>query len=244
MRIAVVQTSAKKGAIPLNIKNHLSLIKSALPSKPDLIMFPELSITGYEPELAEKLACTIDDERFNSFQIIANANNVTIGIGMPTRSKEGVHISLLFFQPDNERLLYSKQLLHADELPYFVSSENQVFLTIKEKKIAFGICYETLQREHFIKAVKNKADIYIASVAKPERGNEKAYVHFQSIAKEFNIPILMSNCVGYCDNFMSNGKSAVWNKDGKIVAQLDEKNQGLLIYETESEEATILQIDN
>ncbi|MFD0796864.1 hypothetical protein ACFQZJ_05295 [Maribacter chungangensis] len=43
---------------------------------------------------------------------------------------------------------------------------------------------------------------------------------------------------------MSNGKSAAWNKDGKLVAQLGEKNQGLLNYETENEEATILQIDN
>ncbi len=244
MRIGIVQSSSKKGAISINIKNHLSLIKSALPSKPDLIVFPELSITGYEPELAEKLACTIDDERFNSFQVMADTNKLTIGIGMPTHSKDGINISMLFFQPYRERLRYSKQLLHADELPYFVSSNNQVFLTIKEKKIAFGICYETLQREHFIKAVENNADVYIASVAKPERGKEKAYVHFPSMGKEFNIPILMSNCVGYCDNFMSNGKNAVWNKDGKLVAQLDEKNQGLLIYETESEKATILQIDN
>ncbi|WP_281541121.1 carbon-nitrogen hydrolase family protein [Maribacter aestuarii] len=244
MRIGIVQASAKKGAISLNIKNHLNLIKSALPSKPDLIVFPELSIIGYEPELAEKLACTIDDERFNSFQVVADTNKLTIGIGMPTQSKEGINISMLLFRPHKARLIYSKQLLHADELPYFVSSNNQVFLIIKEKKIAFGICYETLQREHFIKAVENKADIYIASVAKPERGNKKAYVHFSSIAKEFKIPILMSNCVGYCDNFMSNGKSAAWNKDGKLVAQLGKKHQGLLIYETESEEATILQIDN
>lgn len=73
-----------------------------------------------------------------------------------------------------------------------------------EKKIAFGICYETLRREHFFQAIEHEADIYIASVAKPERRIKKAYLHIPSIAKEFNIPILMSNCVGYCDNFLSN----------------------------------------
>ena len=239
MRICIVQTSSKKEAISLNIENHLGLIKCALPLKPDLIVFPELSITGYEPELAEKLVCTIEDERFNPFQEIADTDKITIGIGMPTQAKDGINISMLLFQPRKERLAYSKQLLHDDELPYFVSGTDQVFLTIKEKKIAFGICYETLQREHFIKAIENKADIYIASVAKPDRGIKKAYVHFPSIAKEFNIPILMANCVGFCDNFLSNGKSAVWNRKGELMAQLDEQNQGLLVYDTELEEATI-----
>lgn len=241
MRICLVQSSSEKGEIGQNIQNHLRLIRSAIQTKADLIIFPELSITGYEPKLAEELACQLEDERFNPFQALADTNKVTIGIGMPTRSSEGVNISTIFFQPDKGRLLYSKQILHDDELPYFVSGRNQLFITNKRKKIAFGICYETLKREHFTQAVENKADIYIASVAKPDRGIEKAYLHFPSMAKEFNIPILMSNCIGCCDNFLSNGKSAAWNRGGELMAQLDEQNQGLLIYDTELEKANILQ---
>lgn len=241
MRICLIQSYSEKGNIFQNIQNHLRLIKSAIQSKADLIIFPELSITGYEPELAEELACTSEDDRFNSFQELADINKITIGIGMPTRSSEGINISTIFFRPDRKRLLYSKQILHDDELPYFVSGKNQPLLIIAGKKIAFGICYETLKREHFIKAIENQANIYVASVAKPDRGIEKAYLHFPSVAKEFNIPILMSNCVGYCDNFLSNGKSAAWNSNGELVAQLDEKNQGLLIYDTELKKTNILQ---
>ena len=235
MRICLAQTRSEKGEIQLNIENHLKCIERAIGLNTDLIVFPELSITNYEPELANKLATHVDDTIFNPFQELADKHQITIGIGMPTKAANGINISILIFQACKKRLVYSKQMLHSDELPYFVGGDNQVFLHIKGKKIAFGICYETLQREHFVHAKEHNADIYIASVAKPDRGTDKAYLHFPSISKEFQTPILMCNSIGYADNFLSNGLSSVWNKRGELIGQLDTMRQGLLIYDTETE---------
>ncbi|MFK7946646.1 MAG: GNAT family N-acetyltransferase [Saprospiraceae bacterium] len=232
MKIAIAQTKSIKGKIEKNIQNHFRLIRLAIESNVDLIVFPELSITAYEPELAEELAKNIEDAIFNPFEELASENQLVIGIGMPTRTINGIHISMLFFQPNHERIVYSKQHLHDDELPYFVNGTHQTFLTIKGEKIAFGICYEALQRQHFLNAKANHADIYIASVAKPKRGIEKAYAYFPSIAAEFQTPILMSNCIGFCDNFLSVGQSAIWNKNGELMEYLDDINQGVLIYDT------------
>jgi predicted amidohydrolase/GNAT superfamily N-acetyltransferase len=232
MLICIAQTQSLKGKIQESIEKHIRIINYAVKLNADLIVFPELSITGYEPILAKELACNSQDVRFNAFQEIANKTGITIGVGMPTNSREGINISMLFFQPKTKCLVYSKQMLHSDELPYFVCGKEQVILSIKEMKIAFGICYETLQREHFAKAYQKGIDIYIASVAKPKGGIEKAYKHFHKIAKEFSIPILMSNCVGFCDNFLSVGQSAVWNKKGELIEQLDDINQGILVYNT------------
>ncbi len=236
MRICLAQTESQKGKIQANIKNHLEFINRAIKLNSDLIVFPELSITNYEPELANQLATDLEDSIFNPFQDLSDKNEITIGIGMPTQATDGINISMLVFQPNKKRTVYSKRILHADELPYFVSGNRQPFLNIKGEIIALGICYETLQREHFVTAKENNADIYIASVSKPDRGTDKAYLHFPSIAKEFETPILMSNSVGYSDNFLSNGLSSVWNKQGELIGQLDKKNQGLLIYDTRTEE--------
>lgn len=235
MKICIAQTESEKGNIQRNIENHLEFIERATKLKADLIVFPELSITNYEPDLAKELTTEIEINIFSPFQEISNKNEITIGVGMPTQSTDGINISMLIFQPNKERTTYSKQMLHSDELPYFVCGNEQVILTIKGQKIAIGICYETLQREHFLNAKNQGTDIYIASVAKPKDGIEKAYKHFPQIAKEFNTPILMSNCVGYCDNFMSVGQSAVWNKKGELIEQLDDNNQGLLIFDTKTD---------
>ncbi len=233
MKICLAQTQSLKGKVRENIQNHLRIVERALNLNADLIIFPELSITGYEPKLAKQLATKIEDRIFNPFQLLSDKNGVTIGIGMPTKANDGINISMLIFQPNKNRTVYSKELLHNDELPYFTSGKNQPLLNLNGNKIAIGICYETLQHEHFLKAKENKAEIYIASVAKPDKGTNRAYIHFPQIAKEFKTPILMSNCIGYCDDFLSNGKSSVWDENGVLKGQLNDQNQGLLVYDLE-----------
>jgi predicted amidohydrolase len=236
MKIAIAQISPVKGDIPANIAAHKKWIDLAILHKADLIFFPELSVTGYEPELANILATSETEERFDDFQDICDKSNITIGLGMPTRTLSGVSISMLIFQAQTPGQIYSKQFLHPDELPYFVSGDKQLILTVGNKKIAPAICYESLQTYHAEHAVKLGAEIYMASVAKSQQGVDKAMRHYPDIAKKFSMPVLMSNCLGPCDNFDSVGKSAVWTKQGKLAGQLNEKREGMLIFDTETEE--------
>ena len=236
MKIAVAQTRPIKGDISANITAHKKLISLAISYKADTIFFPELSITGYEPELANEIATNHDDKKFDDLEEISNKNKITIGVGMPTKNKSGIKISMLIFQPGTPRQTYSKQQLHADELPYFVNGEKQIILTVGNKKIAPAICYESLQTGHSEIAHQLGAEIYVACVAKSQNGIDKALAHYPAVAKKFSMPVLMSNCVGYCDNFQSVGKTSVWTKQGNLVGQLDDKLEGILIFDTETEE--------
>ncbi|MBN1984983.1 MAG: hypothetical protein JW761_01700, partial [Prolixibacteraceae bacterium] len=159
----------------------------------------------------------------------------TIGLGLPCKTKTGIRISMVFFRPDGSRLIYSKQRLHTDELPFFEYGDKQTILTIENEKIAPAICYESLQPNHSETAYKLGADIYLASVAKSENGVQKALSYFPGIAKKYSMPVVMSNCVGYCDNFESAGFSSVWTKQGRLAGQLDGENEGVLVFDTKSE---------
>ena len=236
MIISIAQTRPIIGDIFANISAHKKLIDLAISYKVDAIFFPELSITGYEPKLAKELAIHKDDKKFEDFQEISNKNEITIGVGMPTKINSDIQISMLIFQPNLPRQIYSKQQLHADEFPYFVNGENQIIITVDHKKVAPAICYESLQNDHSENANKLGAEIYVTSVAKTQNGIDKALIHYPAIAKKFSMPVLMSNCVGNCDNFESVGKSAVWTKQGNLVGQLDDKLEGILIFDTETEE--------
>lgn len=236
MKIAVAQIRPAKGDITGNVAAHKRMIDLVLTQKTDAVFFPELSVTGYEPTLAKALAQNRDDKIFDDFQKISNENNLTIGMGVPTKANAGIQISMLIFQPGIPRKTYSKQQLHPDELPYFVSGDQQIILTINKKKIAPAICYESLQATHSNKAMLLGTDIYVASVAKSQNGIEKAMQHYPAIARKFSIPVLMSNCVGFCDNFQSAGQSSVWTKQGQLIGQLSGQQEGFLIFNTETEE--------
>lgn len=239
MRVCIAQTKSEKGDIERNIENHLKWIELAVAEASDLIIFPELSLTGYEPSLANALAIDQSDSRLDIFQKISDSNTITIGIGLPTRSDSGICISMVFFEPNKERRCYSKQMLHSDEKRYFISGTEQVVMSIKNNTVAPAICYESLQSEHAIKAKELGAEIYLASVAKSQRGLDKAFAHYPQIAQKFSMPVLMSNSVGFCDNFLSAGQSAVWNSDGRFLEKLDNHIEGLLIFQTETEQVEI-----
>ncbi len=238
MKICVAQTKPIKANIDFNITQHKKTINLAVVNSAEYIFFPELSLTGYEPALAAELATTADDKRFYDFQKISNDKKISIAVGMPLKTHNGTRIGMIIFEPDLQRKIYCKQYLHADEYPYFIKGDEQVFLACQ--KIAIAICYEISVPAHIEQVHKNAATIYIASVAKSVAGMNKAIEQLAGIAKNYSMTVLMSNCVGHCNDFDCGGKSSAWNNKGELLGQLEENSEGLLIIDTISETAVVV----
>ncbi|MBA4259479.1 MAG: carbon-nitrogen hydrolase family protein [Chitinophaga sp.] len=236
MKICIAQTEPIKGNVSANIEAHIRLTELALKHHSNAIFFPELSLTGYEPELANKLAIHQEDKQLDIFQQISEKNNIIIGFGIPTVHESQIRISMVIFKPNKPRHTYSKQQLHSDEYPYFEKGNEQVIIKTNSMQIAPAICFESLQPSHVENAHKLGANIYLASVAKSAHGVEKAFDYYPRIAKQYKMPVLMANCVGIYDNILCVGKSAVWSNQGKLIGQLDDKTEGILIFDTETED--------
>ncbi len=215
-----------------NIFLHKKWIELAIAARAEVILFPELSVTGYEPALAKELAIEPDDQRFNDFQILSDQHNICIFIGAPVKQHNGICISLLLFQPHTERGFYHKHHIHADEEPFFI--KGKPFEGRLPNQMALAICYEISIPEHAENAAKKGARMYLASVAKSVSGVEKACETLSKIAATYSMPVFMSNCVGRSDNFDCGGKSAVWDTNGELVASLNTTEEGMLMYDTES----------
>jgi predicted amidohydrolase len=50
--------------------------------------------------------------------------------------------------------------------------------------------------------------------------------------------VLLSNCVGHCADFECGGGSAVWNREGVMLVQLDSVEEGILVLDTGTGEVT------
>jgi predicted amidohydrolase len=146
---------------------------------------------------------------------------------------------MVWFIPNAPRQTYAKQQLHTDELPFFVQGNKQLVLKTATHTLAPAICYESLQQNHADNAANLGADVYLASVAKPAGGMAKAIVHYPTIARKHSMYVLMANCVGTCDNFVSVGQSAVWNDRGELLVQMNSESEGMVIVDTISDKASI-----
>lgn len=236
MKVSVAQVRPIKGDIQRNMETHLMWIDRAVSKGAGLIVFPELSITGYEPTLASSLATTAEDKRFDLFQQISDACGIIIGIGVPLNQSIGISISMLLFSPKQSRQVYSKIYLHPDEQPYFVSHEGIRTLELGGKRFAFSICYELSVPEHEDFVRQHGADFYVSSVAKSVNGVDTALIRLSEIAQRNSMPVLMANCIGHCDDFDCGGKSSIIDNSGKILEQLDANTEGILIYDYNTNE--------
>ncbi|HEY0468441.1 MAG TPA: carbon-nitrogen hydrolase family protein [Polyangiaceae bacterium] len=101
--IAAAQTTPLRGDVSANLAEHAQLIGRAAARGVQLLVFPELSLTGYELDLAPELAFSEADARLDSLRELALSQAMTLIVGAPIRLAEGLHIgaSSMFVIPSD-----------------------------------------------------------------------------------------------------------------------------------------------
>ncbi len=232
MIICAAQLRSVAADIQANQAKHFRLIDLALAHRADLVVFPELSLCGYQPRLARSLARHADDPSLDGFQRTSDTNGLIIGVGMPLCFGADIQIAMVWFAPHMPRRVYAKQRLHVDEQPYFVPGDQTLLLERGEHKLAPAICYESLQPDHADNAAAMGANVYLASVAKSVGSLAMASAHYPSVARRHGMYVVMANCVGPCDGFFSAGQSAAWGLRGELLAQMSADQEGVVVLDT------------
>ena len=235
MRICIAQTIPVIGDIDQNIAKHLQFINSVKQHEVDCIIFPELSLTGYEPTLADALPLEVNDKRMDSFQKSSDENHVIIGVGIPVKHFPLPQIGMVVFNPQKAREYYIKEFLHNDEWTYFNAGRGSIRYLGSESRVALAICYEISVQTHAQSAYKQGAGIYLASVAKFTDGIHISETRLAEIAVSHNMTVMMSNSAGTADGATCAGRSGIWNNTGELVAQLDDRSEGFIVHDTETQ---------
>jgi predicted amidohydrolase len=232
---SVAQLNSARENSKHNIEKHMEYIKLAARHDSDLILFPELSLTGYERELARKQYFSLDDKRLDCFQKASVEHNITIVVGAPLLLEDHLYIaSWIFAQTKNH--IYIKKYLHPGEELYFNSSlEFDPTIALSDNQVSFAICYDIEIEEH-IKSVKNRnSNYYAASIFYSKNGIHSGLKRLQYIAKEYATTVMMSNYVGTCWDTETGGRSTIWSRNGDVVISADATSECLLVAQNNKE---------
>lgn len=230
LKVAVAQVSSIKGDIDENIKTHLVAIEKASQLGVSYIVFPELSLTGYEPELAVKLAFSTDDIRLKPLIDSAIENNIKIGVGAPLKSDGLPKIGLIIISQLGILDTYEKMYLHSGEEAYFNHGTNYNCITIGSTKIANAICADTNNTNHARTCSELGASVYIAGVLISESGYDSDTAVMAGYAKKYNMLVAMANHSQPTGNWTPIGKSAIWSNT-RLLACAPENQNALVIAE-------------
>jgi predicted amidohydrolase len=239
MILASAQTKPKRGSIQENLKDHYRLIEMASDKGVDLIVFPEMSITGYERENAKQFAFSQNDARLDKIIQMAVDRKIVIIAGAPLTMYSDLFIGGFIMKPDSSVMVYTKQFLHLGEEIYYKSSfDFNPAIVLNQKKIALAICADIDHPQHAENAHNADSTIYISSIFFSPKGIPAAHQSLSGYAKTYGMNVLMSNYSGESWGQPSGGRSAFWNKNGRLVAEMSDSNSGLLIVEDKNENWT------
>jgi len=239
MILAAAQTKPTRGDIKANLLDHYRLIELAAQHKAQFIVFPELSISGYERENALQLTFEKDDSRLDHLKKLAVENNIIIVAGAPIQIENKLFIGEFIISPDNSVAIYTKQFLHEGEDVVFHPSFNyNPMLSLENQKISFAICADIDHPQHPENAAEKATDIYIASIFFSPNGIPNAYRDLQGYAQKHKMNVLMSNFAIESWGYPAAGQSAFWNKNGELIAQMNDSDSGLLLVENHNDNWT------
>jgi len=228
LKIAVAQVPSIKGDVDANIAVHLNAIEKASRLGVEYIVFPELSITGYEPELALELAFSKEDTRLQPLIDSAIKKNIKIGVGAPLRADGLPQIGLILISPAGIVETYAKMNLHPGEEEYFSEGEQHHYVTLDGITIGNAICADTNNPKHAHCCFKFGASVYIAGVMITAGGYDADTIAMANYAKKYNMLVSMANHNQPTGGWAAVGKSAIWSSSG-LLAKANETQNALVV---------------
>jgi len=228
--IAVAQSSSVKGDIAENVRRHAKFVSCAAEHGAHVVVFPELSLTGYEPTVAGETAIDSDDPQLDPLRELSDRLKVTIIAGCPIRSeKSKPYIGAFVIRPDMPVEIYRKRFLDGDEVPYFISSNDVIVCNCRETSVGIAICADISHPVHPAEAAETGATVYAAGVAITPKGIGTAEANMARYARDHNLLTAMANYATDTGGYAIAGRSAIWNESGDMVARAPESGECIVI---------------
>ncbi|AHL34912.1 carbon-nitrogen hydrolase [Pseudomonas brassicacearum] len=217
---AAAQSISIAGDVHANLLRHQRFMQAAAEQNVQLLVFPELSLTGYERGLAADLAILPQDAVLQPLRDLARELGLTAVVGMPIRLAVDapVLIGALVLGADGSLGVYSKQHLHPGEEVAFAPGHGGSMLAMGQDHIALAVCADFSHRSHAAAAAGQGATLYAAGVLITEGGYVPDTTLLQGYAKQHAMTVLMANHGGATGGWESAGRSAVWGPDGSLIA--------------------------
>ncbi|MBP1206493.1 putative amidohydrolase [Duganella sp. 1411] len=230
--IAAAQSPSVAGDLRANVRIHLRFIDAARAHGAELLVFPELSLSGYELPLLRDLALAPDDDRLAPIREAAIAAGMTVVVGAPLAGggEAPPYIAAFAYRPDGTSAVYRKQYLHAGEERYVQAGPIEAHGdAINGRRYALAICADTTHRAHAAAAAEAGASLYLAGVLISRGGYERDAALLQQYAADFGMGVLMANHAAPSGGYDVAGGSAVWAAGGPLLARADGPGEYLVI---------------
>lgn len=238
MRILAAQINPTIGDLEGNTTKILKAIKTGQEQAVDIVLFPELALTGYPAEDFLLLPHFMDAVEANLKKIAEAATGLTAIVGTPRRNPDPLEKPLFnsaAIITDGKIVGYQDKILLPtydifDERRYFEPCKDSKIWTIKGKRIGITICEDIWNHGekpysdiNYLRDPVSELKPFKIDVLLNLSGSPYSLGHFQkrlsacsSAAKTVRCPLVLCNQVGGNDSLIFDGYSLYIGRDGYV----------------------------
>jgi len=246
MTVALAQMYPKLGDVQANLETHLEMIERAQEQDADLIVFPEMSLTGYQimdmvPELAVRARA--DDPIFS--KLLTASQHIDIMFGFAQEDERNrFYIAAAYLSAGEVTHVHHKVYLPTygmfDDGRYFDEGQHFRAFDTRFGRMGMLICEDFWHLSAPYVLWLDGADILLLHSASPSRGVGQAeqgrltstrWVELmnQSYASSLTSYVIHCNRVGYEDGKNFWGGSSIATPDGEFLVQAPYFDETLLV---------------
>lgn len=226
LNIAFAQINSTVGDFSGNIKKMIEFAENARNNlNADLIVFPELSISGYSPEDLILRKDFIESNHHALLEYAKKTSHINSIVGTIFLDDDELKNAAVFIHHGKIEKTYFKQNLPNygvfDEKRYFTPGSEPCVISTKDRRMGIAICEDLWTPKVVAQLKKAGAEIILALNASPfEIDKHERRIHMlKARAQEVSLPILYINCIGGQDELIFDGDSMLIDADGNIIIQ-------------------------
>ena len=234
MNVAVVNFKVDGGKKENNRKRISEFSAASAKRGADLVLFPELSLTGYDYFIDDNnsiedkraMAETLDGPSCKIIAETAKEYGIYIVFGMPEKvdgNDEKVYNSAVAIGPNGVIGSYKKIHPFDAENKFFTKGDTPFMFETEWGDISIGICYDTFQFPELMRhCVAKGSRLYLNPTAVveeiPKEGSRQAFIDYYAPTLEYGVLsntifIASANLVGYDEkNFFGGGSVVIGPK--------------------------------
>ena len=237
LNIALAQLNFTVADIKLNTAKIVAAVAEAKQQQADIVVFPELCITGYPPEDLLFRADFIQQAALAVQEIAAQVQGIDVLIGYPKQQHEQLYNCAVVCRNGEIIAEYHKNALPNygvfDEQRYFAAGNSTTIFQLKNSRLALTICEDIWQAGIIEKNRQAGADIILTLNASPFHAG-KIHQREEVIGQQLRsagIPLVYVNQVGGQDELIFDGASFVADSQGQMVFRAPEFTEHLAVVE-------------
>lgn len=255
MKVLIAQINPIIGDLPGNRDKIIAAIQQGRERNAELVLFPELALTGYPPEDLLLLPHFLEQVEKELTEIIRATTGIIVVVGTPRKNPDKqekfLYNSAAILRDGSLLGYYDKMLLPTydvfDESRYFEPGVGAKVWNLNGVRVAVTICEDIWQHSDLVNWTVYRSDpiadletlrvdLVLNLSASPyslEKAERREAV-VSKAAETLMTPVALCNQVGGNDSLIFDGYSAYCNADGDLIASANGFQEDFLLVDTDA----------